>query len=43
MSPTMAELGLPQVGYNPDTWFGFFAPGANAARSCDLEAERRDQ
>ena len=26
--PTMAELGLPQVGYNPDTWFGFFAPGA---------------
>lgn len=24
--PTMAESGFPQVGYDPDTWFGFFAP-----------------
>ena len=24
--PTMIESGLPQVGYNPDTWFGFLAP-----------------
>jgi tripartite-type tricarboxylate transporter receptor subunit TctC len=24
--PTMAESGLPQVGYNPDTWLGFLAP-----------------
>jgi tripartite-type tricarboxylate transporter receptor subunit TctC len=24
--PTMIESGLPQVGYNPDTWLGFLAP-----------------
>ena len=24
--PTMIESRLPQVGYNPDTWFGFLAP-----------------
>ncbi len=24
--PTMTESGLPQVGYNPDTWLGFLAP-----------------
>jgi tripartite-type tricarboxylate transporter receptor subunit TctC len=27
----MAESGLPQVGYNPDTWFGFFAPPGTPA------------
>jgi tripartite-type tricarboxylate transporter receptor subunit TctC len=24
--PTMAESGLPQVGFNPDVWMGIFAP-----------------
>src|SRR5262245_46586904 len=24
--PTMIESGLPQVGYNPDSWLGFLAP-----------------
>ena len=24
--PTMIESGLPQVGYDPDVWLGFFAP-----------------
>jgi tripartite-type tricarboxylate transporter receptor subunit TctC len=27
----MAESGFPQVGYNPDTWFGFFAPTGTSA------------
>ena len=28
--PTTTESGLPQVGYNPDTWFGFLAPTGTA-------------
>jgi tripartite-type tricarboxylate transporter receptor subunit TctC len=29
--PTMIESGLPQVGYDPDVWLGFFAPTATPA------------
>jgi tripartite-type tricarboxylate transporter receptor subunit TctC len=29
--PTMAESGLPQVGFNPDVWQGIFAPAGTPA------------
>jgi tripartite-type tricarboxylate transporter receptor subunit TctC len=29
--PTMAESGLPQVGFNPDVWMGIFAPAGTPA------------
>jgi tripartite-type tricarboxylate transporter receptor subunit TctC len=29
--PTMIESGLPQVGYDPDTWLGFLAPSGTPA------------
>jgi tripartite-type tricarboxylate transporter receptor subunit TctC len=28
--PTMTESGLPQVGFNPDVWVGFFGPAGMA-------------
>jgi tripartite-type tricarboxylate transporter receptor subunit TctC len=33
--PTMTESGLPQVGFNPDVWLGFFAPAATPAAVID--------
>jgi tripartite-type tricarboxylate transporter receptor subunit TctC len=29
--PTMIESGLPQVGFDPDVWLGFFAPAGTPA------------
>ena len=29
--PTMIESGLPEVGYNPDVWLGYFAPAGTPA------------
>ena len=29
--PTMSESGLPQVGFNPDAWQGFFGPAGMAS------------
>jgi tripartite-type tricarboxylate transporter receptor subunit TctC len=38
--PTMIESGLPQVGYDPDTWLGFLAPiGTPTAVISKLNAE----
>ena len=33
--PTMIESGLPQVGYDPDVWLGFFAPVGTPAAVID--------
>ena len=33
--PTMIESGLPQVGYYPDVWMGFFAPIGTPAAIVD--------
>ncbi len=33
--PTMTESGLPQVGFNPDVWLGFFAPAGTPATVID--------
>ena len=33
--PTMTESGLPQVGFNPDVWLGFFAPAGTPAAVID--------
>jgi integrase-like protein/tripartite tricarboxylate transporter family receptor len=33
--PTMAESGLPQVGFDPDVWLGFLAPAGPPAEIVD--------
>jgi tripartite-type tricarboxylate transporter receptor subunit TctC len=33
--PTMAESGLPQVGFNPDVWMGIFAPAGTPSAVVD--------
>ena len=33
--PTMAESGLPQVGFNPDVWMGIFAPAGTPPEIVD--------
>jgi len=33
--PTMIESGLPQVGYDPDVWLGFFAPIGTPAEAIE--------
>jgi tripartite-type tricarboxylate transporter receptor subunit TctC len=33
--PTMRESGLPQVGYDPDVWLGFFTPVGTPAEVID--------
>jgi tripartite-type tricarboxylate transporter receptor subunit TctC len=33
--PTMAEAGLPQVGFHPDVWMGLFAPKGTPAAIVD--------
>jgi tripartite-type tricarboxylate transporter receptor subunit TctC len=33
--PTMAESGLPQVGFDPDVWMGIFAPSGTPAAIVD--------
>jgi len=33
--PTMAESGLPEVGFNPDVWMGIFAPAGTPSAVVD--------
>jgi tripartite-type tricarboxylate transporter receptor subunit TctC len=33
--PTMTESGLPQVGFHPDVWMGYFAPAGTPAPIVD--------